>query len=354
MFALDDYAYALPDALIAQHPAAERDRSRLMVLDRAGGGLAHRHFHELPEILDPGDLLVLNDTRVVPARLTGRKVSGGRVEVLLLDFAGARERAAETGRFESLCLVRASRRPRPGERLHFAASLTAEVLGEEGHGLRLRFSAEGDAAEALLRQGQMPLPPYIRRDDPRSSPCDDERAYQTVYAARAGAVAAPTAGLHFSRDLLERLARRGVRTATITLHVGYGTFLPVRVQDIREHRMHAEHFRIPSEAAAAVNAARREGRRVIAVGTTCVRSLEFAAAPDGRLTAAEGANDLFIYPGYRFRVVDAMITNFHLPRSTLLMLAAAFAGRETILAAYGDAVARGYRFFSYGDAMLIA
>jgi S-adenosylmethionine:tRNA ribosyltransferase-isomerase len=354
MFALDDYAYDLPEELIAQAPAPARDRSRLMLVARGSGDRSHRRFLELPAILTPGDLLVLNDTRVVPARLLGRKASGGQVEALLLDFHGARRRWQQQGEFVCPCLVRASRRPRPGSRLHFGANLTADVLAAEEDWLQLRFTADGDPAVEIRRQGRMPLPPYIRRAPHQAPSGNDATDYQTVYAREDGAVAAPTAGLHFSRELLARLADRGVQTATITLHVGYGTFLPVRVEDIRQHRMHAEYFRIPAAAAAAVNAARRDGRRVIAVGTTCVRSLEFACDPEGRLASCEGLNDLFIFPGYRFRAVDGMITNFHLPRSTLLMLVAAFAGREEMLSAYREAVSRGYRFFSYGDAMLIA
>jgi S-adenosylmethionine:tRNA ribosyltransferase-isomerase len=354
MFALDDYVYALPEELIAQFPAAARDHSRLMQVVRVSGDRCHRQFVDLPGILSPGDLLVLNDTRVVPARLLGCKATGGQVEALLLDFHGARRRWQAQGEFVSPCLVRAARRPRPGSRLHFGATLTAEVLASEGDWLQLRFTADGDPAAEILLQGRMPLPPYIRRARHQAPPGSDTTDYQTVYAREDGAVAAPTAGLHFSRDLLARLADRGIQTVAITLHVGYGTFLPVRVADIRQHRMHAEYFRIPAAAAAAVNAARHDGRRVIAVGTTCMRSLEFACDPEGHLPACEGMNDLFIFPGYRFRIVDGLITNFHLPRSTLLMLVAAFVGREAMLSAYRDAVAQGYRFYSYGDAMLIA
>ncbi len=354
MYTLGDYDFEMPEALIAHQPAHHRDQSRLMTLHRRRGDVGHRHFFELPDLLDTGDLLVLNNTRVVPARLFGRKATGGQVEVLILDYAGGLEAQRTHGQFVSDCLVRASKRPLPGSRLFFNDHLEAEVLASRAEIHTLRFSYPGGDFAAMLEQnGQMPLPPYIRRTGDGASSAADRQRYQTVYAAQAGAVAAPTAGLHFSRRLLGRLAERGIPTAEITLHVGYGTFLPVRVDDIRQHRMHAEHFAIDPEAAERINRHRRQGGRIIAVGTTCVRSLEFASDESGRLAAGSGRNDLFIYPGYRFRMVDGMITNFHLPKSTLMMLVAAFAGRERILAAYREAVAQQYRFFSYGDAMLI-
>ena len=354
MYALDDYDFDMPEALIAQQPAVRRDQSRLMTLHRRRGDVGHHHFYELPGMLGAGDLLVLNNTRVIPARLYGRKATGGKVEVLVLDYAGGRADPQNQGHFVSACLVKASKRPQPGSRIYFSDDLQAEVLAvrEETH--ILRFSCPGGDFAALLEQtGDMPLPPYIRRPGGDASAASDRQRYQTVYAKQAGAVAAPTAGLHFSDALLARLVARGVQTVELTLHVGYGTFLPVRVDDIRKHRMHAEQFVIAPEAADRINAHRQQGGRVIAVGTTCVRSLEYATDEDGRLRSGSGPNDLFIYPGYRFRMVDGMITNFHLPRSTLLMLVAAFAGRENILSAYRAAVEQRYRFFSYGDAMLI-
>jgi S-adenosylmethionine:tRNA ribosyltransferase-isomerase len=353
MFALDDYDYDLPETLIAQHPARRRDQSRLMTLARIRGEVRHHHFFELPELLCANDLLVLNNTRVIPARLCGRKETGGRVEVLILDYAGGTAAQSNEGEFVSDCLLKASKRPRPGTRIHFTDHLQAEVLASRAEIHTLRFVFQGDFDALLERTGEMPLPPYIRRPDPAASAAVDRQRYQTVYARQAGAVAAPTAGLHFSDALLEDLAARGTQTVEITLHVGYGTFLPVRVEDIRQHRMHAERFSITPEAAAQINRHRRRGGRVIAVGTTCVRSLEYAADENGDLKSGGGQNDLFIYPGYRFRIVDGMLTNFHLPQSTLLMLVSAFAGRASVLAAYREAVARQYRFFSYGDAMLI-
>jgi S-adenosylmethionine:tRNA ribosyltransferase-isomerase len=353
MYSLDDYDFAMPEALIAQHPVHRRDQARLMTLDRRRGAVGHHHFFELPDLLCADDLLVLNNTRVVPARLYGRKETGGKVEVLILDYAAGLA-AQQTGEaFVSDCLLKASKRPRPGTHIRFNDHLQAEVLGSRAEIHTLRFSSQGDFAALLAQTGEMPLPPYIRRPADRINTEADRRRYQTVYARQAGAVAAPTAGLHFTEALLERLAARGIATVEITLHVGYGTFLPVRVNDIRRHRMHAEHYRIPAEAAERINRHRQRGGRIIAVGTTCVRTLEFMTGRDGVLKTGSGRNDLFIYPGYPFRIVDGMITNFHLPKSTLMMLVSAFAGRNHILAAYRQAVAQEYRFFSYGDAMLI-
>ncbi|MCG6892608.1 MAG: tRNA preQ1(34) S-adenosylmethionine ribosyltransferase-isomerase QueA [Desulfobacteraceae bacterium] len=349
MYRIDDYDFPLPEDRIAQHPHPERDRSRLMVLDRATGDLAHQRFDRLPELLRPQDVLVINDTQVVPARLTGRKDTGGRVEVLVLDYAGARGQALSGGTFVSDCLVRASKRPREGGRLFFGDELEAEVIacGDDTATLRFRFAGDVDAV--FDRWGTVPLPPYIRRP---ADACDRE-SYQTVYASEKGAVAAPTAGLHFTRSLMEALRNKGVAIVRITLHVGYGTFLPVRVSDIRDHRMHAERFTVDPEAADVVAASRRREGRVVAVGTTCVRTLEFLADGKGGIRSGSGSCDLFIYPGHQFKVVDAMITNFHLPKSTLLMLVSAFAGFDAIRTAYREAVREGYRFFSYGDAMFI-
>ncbi len=355
MFHLDDYDYSLPAERIAQQPADRRDHSRLLVLDRAGGRLAHRHFHDITGYLRSGDVLVVNDTRVVCGRLVGRKPTGGRVELLILDYAEALKHQAAGGAPVARCLVKAAKPTRPGARLDFDQGLSAEVLAAENGMLTVRFDGAEDFEALVESIGHVPLPPYIRRPDAGGEEiaAADRRTYQTVYAARNGAVAAPTAGLHFTDALLDEIRRLGVHIVPITLHVGYGTFLPVRVDDIREHRMHAERFCIPPETARQVNAAKAEGRRVIATGTTCVRTLEFCAAASGRLTAGEGDCDLFIYPGYRFKVVDAMITNFHLPRSTLLMLVSAFAGREAVLGAYRAAIENDYRFYSYGDGMMI-
>ncbi|MBL0714021.1 MAG: tRNA preQ1(34) S-adenosylmethionine ribosyltransferase-isomerase QueA [Desulfosarcina sp.] len=353
MYTLDDYDFSMPEGLIAQHPVTRRDQARLMLLHRTRGDIRHRHFYELSDLLSADDLLVLNNTRVVPARLFGRKQTGGKVEVLILDYAGGRQAQQTPGDFISECLLKASKRPRPGTRIHFSDHLSAEILESHAEIHTLRFSSRGDFHALLERTGEMPLPPYIRRPSTPGAAAGDRRRYQTVYAKQAGAVAAPTAGLHFSETLLAQLQARGVKRVELTLHVGYGTFLPVRVDDIRQHRMHAERFSISPQTADRINRHRRQGGRIIAVGTTCVRSLEFAADEDGFIKAGSGRNDLFIYPGYRFRIVDGMITNFHLPKSTLLMLVAAFAGKASILTAYRKAVAEQYRFFSYGDAMLI-
>lgn len=351
MFSLDDYDYHLPEARIAQRPADRRDEARMLVLDRRDGALAHRRFRDLPGCLRPGDVLVVNDTRVVCGRLIGRKPTGGRVELLILDYADILRRQSDGGALIARCLVKAAKPTRVGTRLDFPEGLQAEVLAAENGMLTVRFEGGGDFDALVARIGHVPLPPYIHR--PEGENGADRQAYQTVYAAHKGAVAAPTAGLHFTEALLAEIRQAGVEIVTVTLHVGYGTFLPVRVDDIREHRMHAERFCIPPKTARAVNAAREAGRRVIAVGTTCVRTLEFSTDAAGRLSAGEGDCDLFIYPGYRFKAVDAMITNFHLPRSTLLMLVSAFAGRDKILDAYQAAIDGGYRFYSYGDGMLI-
>jgi S-adenosylmethionine:tRNA ribosyltransferase-isomerase len=348
MYSLADYDYELPPRLIAQKPAERRDHSRLLKLDRAVGAVSHHRFDALARFLSAGDVLVVNDTAVIKARLLGRKESGGRVEVFLLDYAGAsRERGS--GRFACECLVKSSKPSRVGTRLFFDTGMSATIIGAGDGTCRVEFSGDGDFEAALERIGHVPLPPYIRRDDAPA----DRTAYQTVYAAERGAVAAPTAGLHFTHELLKGLEGRGVVIAPVTLHVGYGTFAPVRTEDIRAHRMHPERFRIPAATAAAVHAARSSGKRIIAVGTTTVRTLEFAAGADGKVAAGSGWCDLFIYPGFRFKAVDAMITNFHLPKSTLLMMVAAFAGRENILNAYREAVSERYRFYSYGDAMMI-
>ncbi len=343
MFNLSDYDYHLPESLIAQAPMVQRDRSRLLHLGRATGRPAHRRFDDLPELLAAGDVLVRNNTRVIPGRLLGRKESGGRVEALILDYAQGAARKVFT------CLVKASKRPRPGTRLIFDGGLSATVVALQERTCSLAFESAEAFEQVLERIGHVPLPPYIRRGDTPT----DQRTYQTVYASRRGAIAAPTAGLHFTPELLARLQATGVVVADVTLHVGYGTFLPVEAEDIRDHRMHAEWFSLPAATAEAVNAARQRGTRVVAVGTTCVRTLEFCADDQGRLAERSGECDLFIYPGYTFKAVDAMITNFHLPKSTLLMLVSAFAGRENILSAYAEAVREGYRFYSYGDAMLI-
>ncbi len=334
---LSDFDYDLPRELIAQHPLADRAGSRLLsVRDHR---LEDRLFRELPDLLRAGDLLVFNDTRVIHARLHGEKESGGRVEVLI-------ERPL--GPHEALAQVRASHAPRPGTRLRLEGTLDVRVTARDGEFHRLRFLHEDDLLDLLERHGKVPLPPYIERP---ATGADADR-YQTVYARNRGSVAAPTAGLHFDRPLLERLRERGVESATVTLHVGAGTFQPVRVEDLAQHRMHRERYFVPGHTVDAVARVRARGARVVAVGTTTLRALE-SAAREGTLTACSGDTDLFVTPGFAFRVVDALITNFHLPRSTLLMLVSAFAGVDTIRRAYAHAIERRYRFFSYGDAMFL-
>jgi len=333
----EDFSYHLPEELIAQRPTAERTGSRLLQLAGATGQWTDLQFHDIERLLQPGDLLVLNDTRVIPARLHGRKSTGGAVEVLV-----ERLIAPDT----LLAQVRSSKGTRAGMRIELPGGASAEVTGRDGDLTILRF--DRPVAAYLDAHGEMPLPPYITGSDA----ADDRERYQTVFAREAGAVAAPTAGLHFDKPLLERLTERGIHQARVTLHVGAGTFQPVRADRLADHAMHAEWLRVSAETVAAVQATQAAGGRVVAVGTTAVRSLETAAA-NGMLAAFEGETRLFLYPGYRFRVVDAMVTNFHLSESTLLMLVSAFCGREAVLAAYAHAVAARYRFFSYGDAMFL-
>lgn len=354
MYSIDDYNYDLPEQLIAQVPQEKRDRSRLMVVDRETGYWQHGRFHQIGGELRAGDVLVINNTKVTPVRLFGKKETGGKVELLVLEYADLANTRSGPGDQPARCLIKASKQCRPGTVLNFNKSLSAEVHSFEDGIYAVTFNSPNGLEEAFDQTGFMPLPPYIKRSPEMDPPCDDKEAYQTVYASEKGAIAAPTAGLHFTRALLEEIAALGVIIVEITLHVGYGTFLPVRVTDIRDHRMHTEMYHIPEKAADIVNLARNEGRRVIAVGTTSVRTLEYAAGGSGILKPGSGACDLFIYPGFQFSVIDAMITNFHLPESTLLMLVSAFAGRGKMLKAYRDAVREKYRFFSYGDAMMIA
>ncbi len=335
-----NFYYALPEELIAQTPLEKRDASRLLHLNKATGETEHRHFFDLPTYLKPGDCLVLNDSRVLPARLIGRRETGGAVEVVLLRDLG--DKGWE-------CLTRPGRKTRPGTKLIFGdGALTAEVIDsvEDGNKL-LRFSYEGIFLEVLERLGKMPLPPYIKEE------LSDGERYQTVYSRETGSAAAPTAGLHFTKELLEKLTEQGVKICYITLHVGLGTFRPVKAEEIENHEMHAEFCVIPEETAHLVTETKKAGGRIVSVGTTSCRSLESFAREDGSLQPGCGWTDIFIYPGYRFKCVDALITNFHLPESTLVMLVSALAGREQVLNAYAQAVEEKYRFFSFGDAMLI-
>ena len=334
-----DFHYALPAELIAQLPLEQRSASRLLCFDRQSGFLSDRNFNDLAGLLNPGDLLVFNNTEVIPARLFGNKASGGRIEILVERLLSEKECLAQ---------VRASKSPKPGGTLILEDGSRLQVLGREDSFFHLR-AVGGDLMGLLQGLGHMPLPPYITREDTQG----DRDRYQTVYAETPGAVAAPTAGLHFDQALLNQLKEAGIQSTTVTLHVGAGTFQPVRVDNIEDHHMHAEWLEVPQSACDAIAAARARGGRVIAVGTTAVRSLE-TAAQGGSLKPFSGDSRIFIYPSYQFHVVDAMITNFHLPESTLLMLVSAFAGRESTMAAYRHAVEQRYRFFSYGDAMLLS
>jgi S-adenosylmethionine:tRNA ribosyltransferase-isomerase len=347
---LEEFDYRLPERSVAQEPCARRDGSRLMVLDRGGDGIVETTFARLGDHLRAGDLLVLNDTRVVPARLNGRKITGGRVELLLV----GRETGEPSGD-TWCCLASTTRGLEPGSRLRIADGFEAEFLGgAEGGRVRVRLlAADGDVEGAIRRHGSVPLPPYIRRGDTDPRAEIDRERYQTVYARAEGAIAAPTAGLHFTKGLLDALRNHGIATASLTLHVGPGTFQPVRAPDIENHRLEPEAYRLPEETSRAIAACRRRGGRVVAVGTTVVRVLEDRARDDGGIEPGEGACGLYITPGHRFRGVDGLLTNFHLPRTSLLILVSAFAGRERVLAAYRRAVESGFRFYSYGDAMLI-
>lgn len=337
MTSIAEYDYALPEELIAQAPAAARDGSRLLLLDRSTGGFAHRVFRDLPDFLRKGDLLILNNTRVIPSRIVGKRTTGGRVKVLLV-------RRDEDRRWTAL--LDSSRRLKVGERLHFAGGPDGVIVGkgEEGKWL-LEF--EGDVESYMMQRGEPPLPPYIRRKE-GVRPEDGER-YQTVYAARDGAIAAPTAGLHFTPELLERIRVGGVTVADVTLHVGIGTFKPIKAETIEEHRMENEEYEIPDATIGAIERTRREGGRIVAVGTTSCRTVETFA----RTGARRGWTDIYIRPPFEFRLTDALITNFHLPKSTLMLLVSAFAGREQIFRAYAEAIRERYRFYSYGDAMFI-
>lgn len=336
-----DFYYDLPPELIAQTPIERRDASRLLVLNKETGEREHRHFYDLPSYLQKGDCLILNDSRVLPARLLGQRLpGGGACEVLLLIDRG--DKVWE-------CLVRPGKKMRPGARLTFGnGELTAEVVEEVSGGNRLvRFHYEGIFLEVLERLGKMPLPPYIKEE------LQDKERYQTVYSKVSGSAAAPTAGLHFTKDLLEQIAAMGVGIGYVTLHVGLGTFRPVKEDEITQHEMHSEYCVIPAETADLINRTKQSGGRVICVGTTSCRTLESWAEEDGTVRPSAGWTDIFIYPGYRFKVMDCLVTNFHLPESTLVMLVSALAGREHILSAYEEAVREKYRFFSFGDAMFI-
>jgi S-adenosylmethionine:tRNA ribosyltransferase-isomerase len=339
---LSDFNFHLPKELIANHPTKNRTDSRLLLLDGRSGDISHRNFRDILDILQPGDLMVFNDTRVIPARLLGHKESGGKVEVLI-------ERVLDE--HTVLAHVRANKSPKSGNIMILEGAVKAEMLERQDELFKLKFLGNDSVIELLENHGHMPLPPYIEREDEE----EDKERYQTVYGEKPGAVAAPTAGLHFDDEILANIREKGVSTKFVTLHVGAGTFQPVRVDNIEEHKMHSEYAEVSQDVVDAILATKKAGNRVIAVGTTSVRSLESAAAASESALIAPFSSDtsIFIYPGYEFKVIDAMVTNFHLPESTLIMLVSAFAGQDNILKAYNEAVAEKYRFFSYGDAMFL-
>ncbi len=340
---LSDFSFTLPEHLIAKYPTPDRTASRLLHLNGTTGDVNHKQFQQMLDLVEPGDLLVFNNTRVIPARLLGQKTSGGKVEVLI-------ERIVDDN--NALAHMRASKAPKPGTDLLLEGAVSVTVTGRQDALFELRFNGDATVLEQLEQYGHMPLPPYIDRPDEQA----DKERYQTVYNQAPGAVAAPTAGLHFDDALLERLQQKGVNLAYVTLHVGAGTFQPVRVDNILEHKMHSEFAIVPEDVVNAVRATKAAGKRVIAVGTTSVRSLESSAleaSKDEVLVPYQSDTDIFIYPGFEFKVVDAMFTNFHLPESTLLMLISAFAGKDNVLHAYEQAIEQEYRFYSYGDSMFI-
>lgn len=354
MFDVEDYNYDLPPENIAQEPMARRDESRLLVMGQ-NGDLSDQMFGDIVELLSPGDLLVVNDTKVFPARIKGTKETGGKIELFLLGYPVAKEVDASdsgVGRAEAICLLKSSKRPKLGSRLLLGDNFTGEVQEYlESGKVRVSLLFQGNLEVLLGSCGQVPLPPYIRRDSGQE-PSDRDR-YQTVYAKELGAVAAPTAGLHFTPELISDIKGKGVQFANITLHVGYGTFSPVRVDDIRDHDIHQEYVKISSETAELINRTRKGNGRIWAVGTTTARALENAVNEDGLVSENEDWCGLYIYPGYKFKVVDNLITNFHLPKSSLLFMVSAMAGHDKVMIAYEHAVKKGYRFYSYGDAMAI-
>lgn len=364
MFLLSYYEYDLPDNRIAQFPCQNRAGSKLLCIKRLAHQCSHHRFSDLPLLLRKNDLLVINNTKVVPARIIGHKPTGGKVEIFILDYVPGIKNLEQKGFFASNCLIKASRMPKTGDIIYLDAKenssgIKAKILAVDSTTggtpiFFIQFPLDRNFPEWLQLNGLIPLPPYIKRSSQDIALSDlDQQRYQTVYAQKAGAVAAPTAGLHFTPDILRKIEDSGIELAKITLHVGYGTFSPVKCQDIRKHKIHSEIYSISQEAACQINKAKNEGRRIVAVGTTTVRTLEYLADNLGHVMPGSGTCDLYIYPGYNFKCVDAMITNFHLPKSTLLMLVSAFYDKNRILSAYKVAIEKDYRFFSYGDAMLI-
>ena len=350
MFDIDDYDYELPSRLIAQVPAPRRDGSRLLIVDRQRGSFSDKHFFDLPNLISPGDLIIVNNTRVVPARLFGRKESGGQIEILVLEHSDSTEHEQAI----RSCLLKSSKRPKIGTALFFECGISGEIIEILDNGMvKISFKGSESIDLTLEKMGHMPLPPYIKRENIASLSKLDRKRYQTVFSKVRGAVAAPTAGLHFTKGLIEKLKQAEISIASLTLHVGYGTFRPVRTKDVRKHIVGEEFYRIEPKTAQAIELTRKNGGRVIAVGTTVVRALETAAAPDGSIIPCEGRTNLLVTPGFSFKVVDALVTNFHLPKSSLLFLVSAFAGLGLTREAYSWAIGKEYRFYSYGDAMLI-
>lgn len=352
MFSIDDYDYDLPRELIAQKPADKRDESRLFNLKRGSSEFKHFRFKDIEGLITENDLLVVNNTKVIPARIFGKKESGGKVEIFILDYLSGLESYNESGIFECECLLRASRRPKPGSKIIINDNFYAKVKEYRQKHVLISFISSNDVLNDIDEAGNLPLPPYIKRDK-NVNLDDDKLRYQTIYAKKSGAVAAPTAGLHFSKDLIQRIKEKGADFAEITLYVGYGTFSSVECKDIRDHKIHTEDFYIEKNQARKINEAVCAGKRVIAVGTTSVRTLEFCADENGLVKPGKGECNLYIYPGYKFKIVKSIITNFHLPKSTLIMLISAFSDLDTIKDAYKEAVNEKYRFYSYGDSMFI-
>ncbi len=347
---LKGYSYLLPEEKIAQYPAEKRDNSKLLVLQTKTNAVAHQRFSDIANIIKPEDMLVVNNTQVFPARLLGQKATGGKIEIFLLNFPVTERGKDNTAK--ATALIKSSKRPKPGSIIEINKSLSCTVIELlDGGKALLQINYSNDLVETLQMSGQVPLPPYITRKNGCSP--EDVARYQTVYASETGAVAAPTAGLHFTRELMEKIEQQGTLTGYITLHVGYGTFAPVRVEKITEHTIHEEYINIPEETVRKIEKTKARGGRIWAVGTTTVRALEFGAQKHGRLTAMEGWCDLYIYPGFTFQIIDNLITNFHLPDSSLMFLVSALCGRKTLLNCYEEAIREGYRFFSYGDAMAV-
>ncbi len=352
MFLINDYNYEIPEALISQHPEKNRDQCRLLALNKNTGKITHLVFNQLYDYICPNDVLVINNTEVIPGRLFGEKETGGKIEILILNYADTQKSDFDFNNPVLKCLIKASKKIKDGKYIFFAHNLKGKILNSKDGIYTIQFICKNCFETILYKIGNIPLPPYIKRNYNKNTE-NDNLNYQTVFASQKGAIAAPTAGLHFTDNLLNKFKKKGVQIVPITLHVGYGTFSPVRTQDIRKHKIHSESYCVSKSAAETINNAKNRGNKIFAVGTTTVRTLEFLSQKNNRIEHGSGNCDLFIYPGYNFKIIDAMITNFHLPKSTLIMLVSAFAKKENILNAYKEAVNLKYNFFSYGDCMLI-